>query len=321
MKLLISLVFISLNLQAQNHFSDQKLYYFISKDSLLGVKNYQGKIIIPAISYNFSDRKNGQLITDKLIYLLPFKKANSEPHSWGIVYDRTGKELFAPFFFDNGPDDLNEGMMRFVENKKVGFVDRIGKKVIEAKYDFVSSFDYGIASFCNGCEWVYEDEHAYVRGGVWGYINKNGEELPVTKQRKSLNDQVVDSTSFLPYQFSYNSFERRILDSFNRLSIISKIHFINYFSPLDSNERILHYEIVEKPSDFYPWYHIKGFEFANGEGYKSDPFGSDFFVTRDGKKYLAEDYYKKIPLKTWIKINEAEAKKYLKNNPGALYKF
>lgn len=145
--------------------------------------------------------------------------------------------------------------------------------------------------------------------------------MKVSKQRKSQKDQVVDSTGFLPYQFSYNSFERKIIDSFNKLRIISKIHFVNYFTSLDSNERILHYEIVGKPSDFYPWYHIKGFEFTNGEGYKGDLFESDFFVTKDGKKYLAEDYYKKIPLKTWIKINEAEAKKYLKDNPDALYKY
>jgi len=95
MKLLLFLLFLSLNLIGQNHVPDQRLYYFITKDSLLGVKNYQGKIIIPAIGFNFSDQKNGQLITDKLIYLMPFKKANPEPHSWGIVYDRNGKELFA----------------------------------------------------------------------------------------------------------------------------------------------------------------------------------------------------------------------------------
>ena len=321
MKFLIFLLLLNLNLPAQNRSPVKKLYYFISKDSLVGVKDNNGKIIIPAISYNVSDHRNKQLITEDLIYMMPSRNAKSEPHSWGVVYDRSGKKLFAPFFFDNGPDYMSEGLMRYVDHKKVGFVNRLGQKIIEAKYDFVSSFDYGIASFCNGCEWAHQGEHAYVRGGVWGYVNKKGEELKVTKHRQTSKDQVSDSTGFLPYQFSYNSFEKKIIDSFYKLSIISKIHFINYYSPLDSNERMLHYEIVERPFTTLPYYHVKGFEFTNNSGYHGTFTDLNFYVSKDGKHYFAEDYYEKIPLQKWLDKNIAEAKEFMKTHQDALYKF
>ena len=194
-------LFSYLCVNAQNKIFTQKLYYFISKDSLLGVKNNKGKIIIPAISENFYEHKNHELIKDNLIYMYTAK--NEEPHSWEAVYDRTGKFLFAPFVFDNGPDGISEGLMRFVKNGKIGFVNRIGKIIIEAKYDYADYFDYGIAQYCNGCVWINQDEHSFVRGGNWGFINKRGEEITTIKERKNLKDQQADSTTYLPYQFSY----------------------------------------------------------------------------------------------------------------------
>jgi hypothetical protein len=321
MRFLIFLLLVNLNSHGQEQIPARQLYYFISKYSLVGVKDNHGKIIIPAISHNFSRHRNKELITDDLIYMMPLRNAKSEPHSWGVVYGRSGKKLFAPFFFDNGPDYLAEGLMRYVDNKKVGFVNRLGQKIIEAKYDFVSIFDYGIASFCNGCEWAHLGEHSYVRGGVWGYINKKDQEVKVTKHRKTLKDQVADSTGFLPYQFSYNSFEKKIIDSFYKLSLISKIHFVNYYSPLDNNERILHYEIVERPSDLLPYYHVKGFEFTNKSGYHGTFTDLNFYVSKDGKNYFAEEYYEKIPLQKWLDENIAEAKEFMKTHEDALYKF
>jgi hypothetical protein len=136
MRFLIFILLVNLKSHGQEQIPARQLYYFISKYSLVGVKDNHGKIIIPAISHNFSRHRNNELITDDLIYMMPLRNAKSEPHSWGVVYGRSGKKRIAPFFFDNGPDYLAEGLMRYVDNKKVGFVKRLGKKIIEAKYDF-----------------------------------------------------------------------------------------------------------------------------------------------------------------------------------------
>ncbi len=321
MKFLPFLLFFNLFLKAQTRISQQKLYYFIAKDSLLGVKNGIGKIIIPAVHYNFDDHKNRDLVPEGLIYLTREKDISHEPHTAGYVYNRKGKFLFAPYMFDNGPDCICEGLTRFVKNKKMGFADRSGKIIIQAKYDYVSEFDYGIASFCKGCEFVYEHEHLHFKGGDWGYVNKKGEELKVTTQAATTKDQSVDSIHYLPYQFSYNELEKKIIDSFNKLSVISKIHFVNYYSHPDSNEMKLHYEIVERPSPAFPYYHVKTFEYSKGHGYYGDDFSdTNFFVTKDGR-YLGEDYGEKIPLEKWINKNAIEAERYKKAHPDSPQKF
>ena len=328
MRLLFSILFLSFYLftSAQKKINHNRLFYFLSKDSLVGVKNVQGKIIIPAAYRNLGEYKNKQPITGNLIYLPPPQSdINLEPHSYGVVFNRKGEFLFAPFFSDNGSDYLSEGMMRYVKNKKVGFVNRKGEIVISAQYDYVNSFNYGIAAFCDGCKWEYKDEQSYVTGGEWGYVNYKGDILRPVNKRNSLQDQNIDSVKFLPYQFTYTLFEQKIIDSFNKLTNISKAHFVNYYSPLDSNERILRYEIVERPSSFFPFYHIKGFEYSNNYGYYGDEIGdwdTNFFVSKNGKEYFVYDYYdNKIPLTQWLKKYVAKAREYLKINPDALYKF
>src|SRR5262249_31760768 len=156
------------------------------------------------------------------IFLHPAKHTDVEPNSSGLAYNRKGEPLFAPFLFDNGPDYLSEGMMRFVKGGKVGFVNRIGEIIIHAEYDFVSNFNYGMASYCNGCKLKSEGEHAYFAGGNWGYINTKGEDLLPNFQAKSIKDQPVsyyqhsDSNKYLPYQFQYTLFEQKIIDSFSK---------------------------------------------------------------------------------------------------------
>ena len=97
---------------------------------------------------------------------------------------------------------------------------------------------------------------------------------------------------------------------------------MNYQSPLDSNERILHYEIVEKPSSFFPYYQIKAFEFSNGFGFRGfGVFELKFLVTKNGKSYFADDAGEKIPLKKWINKQIIQAKEFIKTHPETIYKF
>lgn len=319
--LLLLLAFSSLGLAAQVKPSADKLFYFISKDSLLGVKDAKGKVIIPPNFHNYFEIKNRQTVREDPIFLFPAQYENKEPNSFGVMYNHKGEFLFAPYMWDNGPDMLNEGLMRFVKDKKVGFANRAGEIVIPAKYDFADMFSYGIASYCNGCyrDRSKDSEHPPLKGGTWGYINIKGEELKPTAQAQSPKDQKADPAGYLPYQFKYTAFEEKIIDSFTKLSIISKLHFVNYEGLLDNNEKQLHYEIVERPSSFYPYYHITGFEYSKEYGYHG--YLDDdihFLISKDGKKYYSgTEVDNKVPLDQWIKKKTKEAKDYLKAHPEA----
>jgi hypothetical protein len=93
-----------------------------------------------------------------------------------VVINKKMKVLYVPYIYDNGPDYISEGLSRYVDKGKIGFVNIKGKVIIPAAYDFVSPFEDGKAQFCNGCKSIQEGEHSYMdpKSGVWGTINKKG---------------------------------------------------------------------------------------------------------------------------------------------------
>jgi hypothetical protein len=93
-----------------------------------------------------------------------------------VAINRKKKVLYRPFIYDNGPDYVQEGLLRFVENGKMGFVNEAGKKVIKAQFDFVFPFEKGRARFCNGCQKIQDGEHSMLdeKTGTWGEVDKKG---------------------------------------------------------------------------------------------------------------------------------------------------
>jgi hypothetical protein len=303
-----------------NHFSGfsqtEKLYYFIEKDTLVGVKNQSGKIIIPA-SYNLMpslhDRILNEEIKDNLIFF------------WVIgdgfkTYNRKGDFLFEPHIFDAGVDDFSEGLMRFTENKKIGFADQNGNKIIPAKYDWVSAMNFGFAAYCQGCYFdrSKDDEHPPLVGGTWGYVDKKGNEITPTDKRNHQKDFETENHQFIPYQFQYNDNEKQILDYFEkRKEQISKIY------GLDCQKKDLYFEIIEKPTEATPFYKVKTFElcdqYFHGANETYDEYKM-FKVSEDGKEFFAiyidlvdhkkysEYVERKIPVDKWIKKNLKDKK-------------
>lgn len=93
----------------------------------------------------------------------------------GIVYvDTKGKIIHHAYNFDNGPDYFIEGLARYVENGKIGFINEKLEIVIPAQFDFASYFENGVAKICNECRKVYQGEHSQMKGGKWGILDKNG---------------------------------------------------------------------------------------------------------------------------------------------------
>jgi hypothetical protein len=103
--------------------------------------------------------------------------------------NRQGKTAPA-FHFDNGPDYVVEGMARTVKNGKVGFVNTQLDQVVAPVWDFASPFEHGVAEVCMGCVSTPVrpgDEHTYMAGGKWGYIDRRGKVIvPVVHDLRSL---------------------------------------------------------------------------------------------------------------------------------------
>ena len=91
--------------------------------------------------------------------------------------------------FDNGPDYFVEGLARTVRDGKVGFVDEELDVVVPREWDFAFPFEGGFARVCTGCSIERDgtEEHGEVRGGAWGWIDRQGRVVvPVEHPREDL---------------------------------------------------------------------------------------------------------------------------------------
>ncbi|NIF04658.1 WG repeat-containing protein [Chryseobacterium sp. Tr-659] len=295
------------------------LSYFISKDSLVGVKNQKGEIIIPAQFINLTGLKNGEIIEDGS-HTIFFDgsladRDKIEKNSWGVVFDRKGNLLYQPYSYDNGADYFSEGVRRLVKNGKVGFADRNGKVVIEAKHDFVSPFNYGYAEFCDGCDWEKtNEEHRSIVGGQWGIMNVKGQTVqPVAKP--SEKDVEIEG-KYYSNPFQYNKKEKSILQFFEKQKKkLADLYYVNFYNKMSENEKKLFFEIVERPKENFPYYQVNTYNYRKKE--LDMLYRFKFLVSEDGKTFYAiEDYNnKKIPFENWLKEEIKSAEDFQKEHP------
>ncbi len=302
--------------------SKEDLYYFKSKDSLVGVKDKAGKIIVAAQFKVFSFLKDGDPVEGETILFDGSKEGEkTEKNAWGYVYDRNGKFLYQPFLFDNGADYFSEGLRRLVKNGKVGFADRNGKIVIEAEHDFAFPFNYGYAAFCDGCDWEKtNDEHRSIVGGKWGVMNVKGE--TVQPLAKPLEKDVEIDGKYYPNPFQYNEKEKSILQFFEKQKKkLSDLYYVNFYDKLSEKEKNLFFEIVERPKENFPYYQVNTY---NDRKKDLDMlYRFKFLVSEDGKTFYAiEDFNeKKVPFENWLKEEIKNAEDFQKEHPDNPNKF
>lgn len=300
---------------AQAQKKPPELYYFFGKDSLIGVKDEQGKIIIPAqFHYAYYDEEDLRVQGEVIVfYRNDTVKRPSLAHTQLLsFYDRSGRFLYHPFMFDAGPDEMEEGLRRYVENNKMGFRDRNHKAVIPARYDFVDAFNYGLAAVCNGCylrvdSTIKDDEHnTRLTEGAWGLINQKGQlVVPLGKLDSSgryYSDLRTDKVKrYAPFQ--YTSFEKSLINKvFIYPGFLAQLRHENFDK---RNKYIL--EIVERPSASYPYYTLK--TFSVNEGIIANAY-TTILVSKDGKKIYRYWQYEDSmePIDKWLKREEEERK-------------
>ncbi|PWN60765.1 WG repeat-containing protein [Chryseobacterium viscerum] len=302
--------------------SKEDLHYFKSKDSLVGVKDKAGKIIVPAQFKIFSFLKDGDPVEGETILFDGSKEGEKyQKNTWGYVYDRKGNFLYTPFLYDNGADYFSEGVRRLVKNGKVGFADRNGKIVIEAEHDFASPFNYGYAAFCDGCDWEKtNDEHRSIVGGKWGVMNVKGETVqPLEKPTEK--DVEIDG-KYYPNPFQYNGKEKNMLQFFEKQNKkLADLYYVNVYNELSENEKNLLFEIVERPKENFPYYQVNTYDYRKKDLGMLTRF--KFLVSEDGKAFYAiEDYNEeRIPFGEWLKNEIESAEQYQKEHPDNPNKF
>lgn len=126
--------------------NDYLISYSVKQDigALFGYKHRNGKIAIEA---QFSSINTDTLYNMGIVL---------KDWQW-VGIDRKEKVILIPFIYDNGPDYVEEGLFRFVENVKIGFADLDGNKIIPAQYSFATFFKDGIADYYIGGDRIYEN--------------------------------------------------------------------------------------------------------------------------------------------------------------------
>ena len=135
-----------------------------------GYADENGKIIIPIGKYL-------TCYTDT-IQTIGFVFSREERQI--IAIDKSDKKLFTVLLFDNGPDYVEDGLFRIVDDSTglIGFADMNGKIIIPPHFFEVRPFSEGFAAFNEDGKFEeLDEEHTIITGGKWGYIDKTGKEV------------------------------------------------------------------------------------------------------------------------------------------------
>lgn len=284
------------------------IYYFLNPadSNLIGVKDRNNQIIIPAVYYNLYELDSSVPIIGPIVeFGIRPKNRSHDTTSPAIpiteVYNRKGQFLYYAQFFDNGSDYFVEGLRRYVNNKKIGFVNKLGEKKIAAQWDFATPFNYGYATVYaggwkkklleGGEHWIIvpasKKSYSYV-------INNKGRKVqPLAKQERP-GDYPLEGHLY-PYPFKYNAKEQGIRDHLNNQKGIKEIGKSRF--NIDTSKT--QFEIVERPTTYFPYYILQGY--SNGKAiealvFLADPTGRQFYHYNNSQYSL-----KQLDLKTWIK--------------------
>ena len=94
-----------------------------------------------------------------------------------IAINRNMETLFEVFIFDNGPDNISDGVFRIIKNKKIGYADADGHILIEPKFGCAYPFELGKAMVSDSCTTVSDGEHKRWLSRKWYYVDKTGKKV------------------------------------------------------------------------------------------------------------------------------------------------
>jgi len=109
----------------------------------------------------------------------------------GWVYVTQDGTVLPTVTYDNGPDYFREGMARYRENNRIGFINEKGRVVIPAQFQWAFPFEHGVAPVCEGATPIKHGEHTWLEGGRWGAIDSTGTIIiPITHTRQEVEIEI-----------------------------------------------------------------------------------------------------------------------------------
>lgn len=148
--------------------NDTLYIYFDETTELPGYVNSNGDTIIEAGIFEVT-------VTDQFTdYFLVIDTVGK---SYAI--NRNLDTLYEVYWYDNGPDYIEEGMFRIVENGKIGYANEKGEIIIAPKYECAGIFQDGMAVVAYKCDRVREDEFFFEVSNDWLRIDREGNEFPM----------------------------------------------------------------------------------------------------------------------------------------------
>lgn len=94
-----------------------------------------------------------------------------------VAINPKGETLFEVYWFDNGPDYLEDGLFRIIKNGKIGFADATGKIVIEPQFACAHPFSAGKAKVALDCKLEQDGEYHVMKSDSWFFIDKSGQKI------------------------------------------------------------------------------------------------------------------------------------------------
>ncbi len=156
-----------------------KEWYLIhdTAEELSGFVNMKGDTVIP-LKYGYPTFVSDTFRSFTYVYM---------PSRGIVAINKKEEVLFEPYFFDNSPDEVHDGLIRIKIDNKVGFADLNGRIVIAPIYDNAHWFEkgYSLVGFKCYMDLIY-DEHNPMVCRKSGVINKKGQLLFLSSNRDSV---------------------------------------------------------------------------------------------------------------------------------------
>lgn len=116
----------------------------------------------------------GDKETEKSSASAPLTMEQTANGKW-VVMDGSKNTLYEVFIYDNGPDYPSEGLLRIVQNGKIGYANATNYAiVIEPQFDCAFPFENGKARVSKQCQTVKDGEHSVWESDNWQYVDKQG---------------------------------------------------------------------------------------------------------------------------------------------------
>lgn len=116
----------------------------------------------------------GDKETEKSSVSAPLTMEQAANGKW-VVVDGSKNTMYEVFIYDNGPDYPSEGLLRIVQNGKIGYANATTYAiVIEPQFDCAFPFENGKARVSKQCQTVKDGEYSVWESDNWQYVDESG---------------------------------------------------------------------------------------------------------------------------------------------------